>query len=264
MSDFLTTLAARALGVAQTLQPRAALFEPTNPTAELDEVVASVAPQEPAIPVQLAQRQGTPQQRHEGASESPALPIQTATTPPILPNIATPPIRASQPAIDQTPAALREPATTLDRQASQPVDQLAVDGQAVAQHTQAQLKNQSPALASAQPPVSAPLPATSVATVRDMSVAQQRVSDAPAESPTAQPPVVRTAASIGVASRNELPALGRNAAAPPQPPSVSVTIGRIEVRAVQQVPAQRPAPIEPQPPALSLDDYMRQRETERS
>ena len=46
-------------------------------------------------------------------------------------------------------------------------------------------------------------------------------------------------------------------------PTINVTIGRIEVRAVHQPAPARPPVAEPRAPLLSLDDYLKQREGER-
>ncbi len=48
-------------------------------------------------------------------------------------------------------------------------------------------------------------------------------------------------------------------AAPRAEPAIQVTIGRIDVRAVQPPPAARPRPGEPPGPQLTVDDYVKQR-----
>jgi hypothetical protein len=45
---------------------------------------------------------------------------------------------------------------------------------------------------------------------------------------------------------------------PKSPPIIRVTIGRVEVRAIQS-PAPRPKQAKPRPPKLSLEDYLRKR-----
>jgi hypothetical protein len=42
-------------------------------------------------------------------------------------------------------------------------------------------------------------------------------------------------------------------------PAIQVTIGRIDVRAVQAPPAARPRPVRPPAPQLTVDDYVKQR-----
>lgn len=65
--------------------------------------------------------------------------------------------------------------------------------------------------------------------------------------------------------RMESPAAGKRAetqrAEPPAPPTIRVTIGRIEVRAVTPAPPVAPAPVRTPraAPALSLEDYLKQR-----
>jgi hypothetical protein len=48
--------------------------------------------------------------------------------------------------------------------------------------------------------------------------------------------------------------------APPAPPPVQVSIGRVDVRAVFEPPAQEPAPAPSAEPAVSLDDYLQRRD----
>jgi hypothetical protein len=72
----------------------------------------------------------------------------------------------------------------------------------------------------------------------------------------AQPPP-RRGTPVVPARQPEPPVIDRIAAAPP---SIAVTIGRVDVRAVlEPQPAARPAAPAPKPPTQSLDDYLSER-----
>ena len=80
-----------------------------------------------------------------------------------------------------------------------------------------------------------------------------------AQARSPEPPVRPRVATE--APRPEPPARRASAA---EPPVIRVRIGRVEVRAVP--PPQRPAPpprAAPRRPALTLDDYLKQRSEER-
>lgn len=73
--------------------------------------------------------------------------------------------------------------------------------------------------------------------------------------PVAQHPVM-------VLARSQSAEVARRAqTAAPAPAPVQITIGRVEVRAASGAPERAPRPTGPAAPRLSLDDYLRQRNT---
>jgi hypothetical protein len=70
-------------------------------------------------------------------------------------------------------------------------------------------------------------------------------------------PTARATTLPAQAGQAAPPSREADAQAPPQPPTIEVTIGRIEVRAVTPPPAPAPPPQRQAPPKMSLDDYLR-------
>ncbi|OAN38269.1 hypothetical protein A6A03_05105 [Chloroflexus islandicus] len=84
------------------------------------------------------------------------------------------------------------------------------------------------------------------------------VPDAPRE--PGVPAIRPFSAPAPVMPREPVAPPPREPAAPPHPPRITVTIGRVEVRAVPPPPpSSRPRP-QPPAPRLSLDEYLRRRE----
>jgi hypothetical protein len=88
--------------------------------------------------------------------------------------------------------------------------------------------------------------------------------------PEPEPPPREPRAAAGVEGAPAAPAAAprpqpgprpaRRAAASPAPPPVEVSIGRVDVRAVFEPPAQEPAPAPSAAPAVSLDEYLQRRD----
>ena len=85
----------------------------------------------------------------------------------------------------------------------------------------------------------------------------QETGSAPPARPARQPepPALRPAPTetMRLAARQAEPA-----AAPPPVPVIQISIGRVEVRAVAPATQSRSRPPAPQPPGLSLEDYLKQ------
>jgi hypothetical protein len=202
MSDHLTRLAARALGLAETVRPRRTLYEPQRVTPE-------------PVP--------SPEPEAQPPPEAPATRAEEAREPP--PAAVT---RREEPAprevIEQVVA--KEPEQVLPPPVETPEPE--------------------PAPARPQPAPSRPVQA-------------RRRETAPARpEPVAQPPAAAPSKLVGkpqplLASRPPYRLLGPERELP-QAPTVRVTIGRVDVRAVApERPVERRLK---QPRRMSLDEYL--------
>lgn len=298
MSDYLTSLAARAVDAAAAVRPRqASLYEPP-PVAEATPEFETAEVSSEAPPPHLVKPAAEPSPRHEPQprmtvvhettekrvevtheTEKRVVAEPPAPQPPrivetrVLESVATPvrppPPEPLPPKADPPPRAIAEaPPTILPRERT--TERVVVERI----H-----KNVEQTLLSAPAPPSPLTPEqTRVSALRPQTVEPQ-VIERPVVVPQTiiqQQPPERTAREILAEPRPLPPA--RVAVAPqitPQPkpalserpareepppdsePSIHVTIGRIEVRAVPaEQPVRRPAP-----PAerMSLDDYLRRR-----
>jgi hypothetical protein len=212
MSDYLTSLAARALGVADVARPRRSLFEPRRGAPE------PVEASEPAPPSSLGD---APAERDEGTG------APTAASPVLVPEPPPqPPLRAGEPSPPEAPAksSRREPQRASSRRP--PATALPVATGAVT-------------------PESAPSP---------RSQAEERAPNAG----VAPPPVPRRGTDPQIAPQPVLTARPPRVVDRPDtvsPPTVRVTIGRVDVRAVvpeQPEPKRKPRPA----PRMSLDEYL--------
>jgi len=212
MSDYLTSLAARALGVADVARPRRSMFEPPQGAPEL--VAASE-------PVRTSSLGDAPAERSEDAGASTAPPSAAVPEPAPQPSLRV-----------EQPSALETPAKPLRRE---------------------------PLLASARRRT---LPATAVP-VAAAEVTAEPATSAPNEVEVREPDRAEAAPSVP-RRRTDPPFASRPllAARPPRgteavsPPTVRVTIGRVDVRAV--VPEQPPEPKRKRRPAprMSLNEYL--------
>ncbi len=218
MSGFLASLAARSTGQARVLEPRRLLFEPR------DEPVLDAGPIERAGPEPIVESRGaaTPRASAEPAHEQPpSLPGPDPAPEPDAPDDEMPPAAAA------TPAA---------RPRRRP-------------------RSAAPARGREQPAVrhgARPEPEES----RLTEAAQPRASPVPR--PAAPRPVrAGLAEQAAVARRQALrapPTAAEGSSAPEH--VVRITIGRVDVRAVQE-PGARPEPARPAPPPrMTLEEYL--------
>jgi hypothetical protein len=258
MSDLFTTLAREALGVPMPVAPRGrSRFEapssPLNLAAESEDMSAAVsdaAPPpagiaaEPRRSSAMPPRAASHEHARETASDGEILPqpeFEPAETPRESARPSSEPLRMmSEPARPAAEAARPAPAPFVARP------------QAAAQ------------------PVRSAAPVARADEIRDDEVPPPAISDAPAPPQRRLPPDAEPAAPRAVVPKilhreTAAPAHAERAQPAPQPhaaqtpPAIHVTIGRVEVRAVTP-PAARPAP-QPKPvkPAMSLADYLEQR-----
>jgi hypothetical protein len=265
MSDFLSSLAARALNAAATVRPRlASRFEPTpfaRPLAsegpfEMEAEHPAIAAPPVTIPrTPLADTLGrtpaasrhelvspppdTPEPRRLSAPEPapssslgapPALPVAAVALPPRPGTTAPPSATVSRlvPAGSEPDAAPRRSGASLPAPISEPTP------------------TRRPALLSGLREQAAPPPLPPERT-------PHRGSDSP-------PPPQRPAlARVSAASLQ--PAVVRREEVRETSPVIQVTIGRIEVRAVVSTSPPPPAPV-PRRPTTSLEDYLRTRDRE--
>jgi hypothetical protein len=218
MSDHLARLAARALGLADTVRPRRTLFEPQRlvpePGSSADqETERTPAPMSPPVEVAETRHSDVDVVKPEIAEEParPAAEEQVAEHPSEIPG---PPGRPPEPvpsAPDRTPEQARKPEQAAVRREPEP--------------------EQEP-----KPPV------------RSRSAAEPAP---PARGAAPRPVVTQRAPLLATWRRDRSPAAEPEAE---QPPTVRVTIGRVDVRAV--VPEQPVERRPKQPPRMSLDEYL--------
>lgn len=214
MSDYLTSLAARALGVTDVARPRRSMFEPRRGAPE------PVAASEPARSSRLDE---APMERDEGTS------ALTAPPPVLAPRQARrPPSRAEEPPAPKTPAkpSRREPlrASVRRRRLSAPA-----------------------------PPVAAPAAKPESAAPAQSEVEERSPDPVAASPPGSRRTDAQVAPTLLLSAR---PPRGADPSEAASPPTVRVTIGRVDVRAV--MPERQPEP-KRQPrlaPRMSLDDYL--------
>jgi hypothetical protein len=219
MSDHLARLAARALGLADTVRPRRTLFEPQRlvpePGSSADqETERTPAPMSPPVEVAETRHSDLAVGKPEIA-EQPAPPVraeeQVAEPPSEIAGPPGRPLEPVPPAPDRTPEPAQKPEQAAARREPQPERQ-----------PKPPLRSRSAAEPEPQGRGAAPRPAVAQ---RTPLLANRRRDPSPAAEPEAE-----------------------------QPPTVRVTIGRVDVRAV--VPDE---PVErgpKQPPRMSLDEYL--------
>jgi hypothetical protein len=269
MSDFLGNLAARSLGREQVLRPRlAARFEPPAGSAmtPLVEVVDEVTEVSPAP---HADRRPPPMAKSV-AHRPDALPASAAAPLPQSPQLAPSPRPIQVPV---SPPATAVPATTITMTVERPTTPVpTVSPLPLPAIRTTPLQTPTPPRDAVRPAVRAvtdskseSLPIVPLPVARHDTIGPPHVPmdvgprQTPAEppprmiEPLAPPkaaPVVATMPSKSVRDDEPLPAQAASS-----PPTIRVTIGRVEVRAVTS-----PAPAVPTPtavPMMSLEEYLR-------
>jgi hypothetical protein len=263
MSDLFTTLAREALGVPMAIAPRGrSRFEapssPLNLAAESDDVSAALsdaAPPPAGIVAEPRRIGATPPRAapHEHARE-------TATDGDILPQPEFEPAETPHEPVSSGPARMMGEPARAAAQAARPAAEAARPAPA-------------PFVARPQAAAQPARPTAPVARadeMRDDQAPPTAMPNAPAPPQRRLPPDAEPAAPRAVVPeilRRETAARAEPQRAQPAPqphaaqtpPAIHVTIGRVEVRAVTP-PGARSAP-QPKPvkPAMSLADYLEQR-----
>ena len=259
MSDFLTNLAARSTGAAETIQPRVpALFEPSG--------VLNHLPAAPEFTALEQERADEPDRRHEVRPPLTSQPL--AAMPAARPEAANHP---STPAGELNPAPARQatsqnpsPAalTTAPKSVAPPRAEL----------SPAPVISPQPLIRQpAQTPLAGP-PLQRIPPSEERQPTTPRREASAEKEPPLQPPVLRKEPSPPVTIQPVRPASTiveprvtpriespRPAAAPSPAKSpetvIHVTIGRIEVRATPETPPARKA--HAAAPVTGLDEYLR-------
>jgi hypothetical protein len=276
MSDYFDHLAAIALGTAPSLAPRpAARFEPAamveiDPFAEHDD----------AAQPRAGAMEAPPDAVTAAPAESPRPP--RAPTPPEFPAG-----RVETPSPDPSPAVPGNRAQTATPAAERTVVRAEVVASGIVPHAEAPPEPPAAARASArravrqvppaprhpnESPQEAPPPAEPASTMPgnqvglDQATSFEASPGPPADvghGPETSPRAVTLERPSGRAAYIERPVQGTRAETrqgAPLPTTIQVTIGRVEVRAVQPpAPAPSPRPVA-KPPALTLDDYLAARD----
>ncbi len=289
MSDYLTLLASRALGLMPVVRPRLpGRFEPVRPVhASGDSLLEAIG--ETGTPPDIAvQAQGTRGQQETAiaraalretpapgtagepplaVSEHPAALAQqvAAMIPQTLPPAAPDPSRRPAgvtPGRHHAPAGLATATSAAYEARPQPGASVmpllrGVAEQPASQPRPAPPQEPSQRFAVPVPQVAAPGPSP------DSSMPHEAPSPVAGPAVEAAPPAWRAAMPPPRRWRQPSPS-ARSAqgvetreAAPPEP-AIRVTIGRIEVRAAP--PAEQALPLAPRHPALSLSEYLRDRD----
>jgi hypothetical protein len=233
MSDYLTRLAARALGRAEVVQPRLpSLFEAAASPA-LDEHVIREAPPRDSGTI----RPAPPWSPGRPVAE-PASPGDLSASPGGRPDMPSrvrpaPPADDAEPSSDAAPPPGTAAMFARDRDAARARD--AYDGAGL-EDGRAERRDARPSPADVPPDLAQPV--------------------AP---PRHRADATRSEARDAAPARGLRPAVAVERPARENAPSVRVTIGRVEVRAVAP-PPPRPAPARPRAPRLSLEEYVRLRD----
>lgn len=263
MSDFLSRLAERALGVAKAVEPRLpAVFEPAAPAMAEP---APAAAREPVVRVETGREVPSRMRVREprvtertvflekpGPSSPPAAephPGEAASPP------AQPPVRLREPdapreAAEPKPAAPRPAAAHETVRPVVRIERRTEAGPTILRETNTRVDNVI---------LREPRRETTARIEREAAPRQQ-AGRQPEPVPDGERPA--TALSAGLRDKTvppfPMPALKRREKpdAPPQT-TVQVTIGRVEVRAAP--PAAAPRRRAPSPPVMSLEEYLRRR-----
>lgn len=255
MSSFLAALAARAIAPKPALRP---VVQPVFSRVSADDVVAAVSEER-------SERPARPSLNPDAAAvaEKPAQPRNTAGTPEPAPTVAQ--VRTS----DEKPAPAPQVAEPPARRAEVITHEIAtthrdVRVEQVLTREQTVVREVRVASPPPVPPAfAAMLPASS-----PVRVIEQRASVLPpAPSPKREDPPARESVRTApvLTPRSIAPAPVNPRAEPAVTESVvNITIGRVDVRAVTAPAASAPrAAAAPRNTAMSLDDYLRQREQRR-
>jgi hypothetical protein len=225
MTDYLGRLAARALGVGEVAQPRRSLFEPRRGAPE---PFASVELEDAAPP----RSEASTRPREATRLPQPEAPVapEPAGRPPLPPTL-----RAPEGTVPGAPVPERAPAAAARRAQEEAVSPT------VRRRTPARESVARPAR-----PTPEPAPAR-----------RPTVRDALAPRAQAPPPARRAAPAVvapTLAVRPPPPPLNVQVREPA--PTVRVTIGRVDVRAVAPEPPARPKRKPKPAPRVSLDEYL--------
>lgn len=255
MSSFLAALAARAIAPKPALRP---VVQPVFSRVSADDVVAAVSEER-------GERPARPSLNPDAAAvaEQPAQPRITAGTPKPAPTVAQ--VRTSDEKPTPTPP-VAEPPTRRAEVITHEIATTRRDVQVEQVLTREQTVVREVRVASPQPlpPASAAVRPADV----PVKVIEQRASVQPAApSPKREEPAareaVRTAPVLTPRSIAPAPVIARAEPAVSET-VVNITIGRVDVRAVTAPAAPNPrAAAAPRNTAMSLDDYLRQREQRR-
>lgn len=217
MSEFLGNLAARALGLSAVARPRPSIFEPRRATAQ----PLALEPEPVSLPHAA---------RAEEAPSPPTRPKRTRPAREGAPQARQPApsaeTEAEAPPVGALPAEM--PAARTRARVAPPPGDGRVNAPAVAEQGVAVLRAASPA-APAGIPADTPIVAT----------------------PSPQPTQVAARASLPVK-----PSFPTRIRRDTPGPTVRVSIGRIEVRAVKAEEPPEPRKKPKQAPRISLDDYL--------
>jgi hypothetical protein len=259
MSDFLSRLAERALGVAALVRPRIEpIFAPKpreenflEPEPSLPALASSASPEAPCSPVLAPQKAESPVSveavaeqrrpvRKKGFDAGEPLLAASEEEAPARIERHTPPLwRTNSTGLESFPAPRMEPdrasAPVVEPRQTRRASEEALAAPVFVSPSQSMaapvqlMRPQAPARATLPAPGEARSPAAVTATAATPAVFRRR-TDSHATAPTrGEPEVVR------------------------------VTIGRIDVRAELPPPTARLAPRRAEPPGLSLDEYLKQR-----
>jgi hypothetical protein len=269
MSGFFESLAARARGEAPAVRPRLpGIFESSAAEGfEQTEVFVEAARPDAAAPVQAAPPAVAEVRHYWEPPERPsAAPVPGQAAEPAQP--AAPPPRGVAPEDAAEPS--RPVPTALPPQPAPARDATPPPAPATVQATQDRGRHDDTPPAPVRP-ASVQRPRDDL-TVRTVPVTARAASMPPnlAPPPADLPPPGLTSPPARSGAREIVPQVARARPAPPQPvaaprqeeTTVHVSIGRIEVRAVQPPPEARPR--EPAKSAvMSLDEYLRSRRERR-
>jgi hypothetical protein len=261
MSDFLTSLAARSTGSAETIQPRVpALFEPQG--------VRNQLPAAPEFAAVEQERADEPDLRSD--VQPPVSPQPLAVMPAARPEAAKHP---NAPAAELSPAPDRQttsqnpspaPLMTVPKSAEVPKAEL-TPAPLISPHPLIREAAQIPVAGPALPWLSPSEAAKPVTSRPEPSAEREQTEHPPVSRKETSPPVatqpVRPANTI-VGPRVTPRIEGRRPAAAPSPAKspetvIHVTIGRIEVRATAETAPTRKT--HAAAPVTGLDEYLRSR-----
>jgi len=257
-------------------QPHEATAPPIRPDQAPEAMQAAPTPMAPVTPSPVAARRAAPQQPKPVSQLPQPAEIAPATSSPpphesvVAPTASSPPSHKSVVALVPQPAP-RQPRTSVLEVAPRPAEMPHAERPAAASPASKRVPPAPPAQRLApventedHEPRAAARPSAEEEVRRASPVAAATVlapltpgGKAPA---TAVEPVVRVVqpASLRPAPGTLRAEQGAGPAAPEPPPTIQITIGRIEVKATP--PATPTSPKRPNmPPVMTLDDYLRER-----
>jgi len=296
MSDYLDNLVAKSRGLAKAVEPRlTSLFEPPQPSGQFNAAPWSrdqeAAPAEPRLGMELTRDSPTDPPRGDAPAE-PSLSVSrreasgdsrlqppdrvTARTKEVSrPPMLIPP-RPAAPIVAGDASGPAQPRAEGDRPvANERAGRRSTPGKESPPPTPARLAEQQGVGRQIEPTArAAPImpPITPVVTSAGGTPQPNAAAPTLIESAAPASPTTLLIAPIAVPARGTrqpdsaaptMPATTELAAEREQAPTIKITIGRVDVRAVMPAPpAPRPAPAR-RDPQLSLDDYLKRRSGEK-